>query len=335
MNYYNEHDPKASAWLRELISEGLISEGEVDDRSVEDVTPGDLRGFQQCHFFAGIGIWSHALRQAGWPDDKPVWTGSCPCQPFSAAGKGAGVADERHLWPAFAWLIRQCRPDVIFGEQVAHKAGAAWFDIVSADLEREGYACGQVVFPACSVGAPHLRQRQYWVGYSSSEGLPQRNSGEVSKSREIERLKRSGPPSQLADADCGKCDGEPDGKRSERDRPAARRVESDREPPAGGEFRGVAGTASERRNRITNTTREAGRGCSKNGSEASGPCPTNGFWAGADWLGCTDGKRRAVEPGTFPLAHGAPARVGRLRGYGNAIVAPQAQAFIEAYQLIN
>ena len=59
--------------------------------------------------------------------------------------------------------------------------------------------------------------------------------------------------------------------------------------------------------------------------------PTNGFWRDADWLFCRDGNGAPVEPGTFPLAHGAPARVGRLRGYGNAINAAAAQAFIEGY----
>jgi DNA (cytosine-5)-methyltransferase 1 len=59
------------------------------------------------------------------------------------------------------------------------------------------------------------------------------------------------------------------------------------------------------------------------------PGPTNGYWAAADWLGCRDGKWRPVEPGTFPLAHGAAARVGRLRAYGNAINAQAARAFLE------
>lgn len=62
-----------------------------------------------------------------------------------------------------------------------------------------------------------------------------------------------------------------------------------------------------------------------------GTLPTNGFWRDADWLLCRDGRWRPVEPGTFPLAHGAAGRVGRLRGYGNAIVAPQAEAFIRAF----
>ena len=59
------------------------------------------------------------------------------------------------------------------------------------------------------------------------------------------------------------------------------------------------------------------------------PHATDGFWRPADWIYCSDGKARAVEPGTFPLAYGATARVGRLRAYGNAIVRPQAQAFLE------
>src|SRR5687767_2509033 len=124
--YYNEHDPKAAAWLRELIRRDLVAPGEVDERSIEDIRPTELAGFTQCHFFAGIGVWSYALRLAGWPDSREVWTGSCPCQPFSAAGKGAGFTDERHLWPAWFHLISQCRPARIFGEQVASKDGFAW-----------------------------------------------------------------------------------------------------------------------------------------------------------------------------------------------------------------
>lgn len=84
--YYNELDPKKVAWLRELIKRDLIAPGDVDERSIKDVRSDDLRGYSQCHFFAGIGVWSYSLRGAGWPDDREVWTGSCPCQGFSVAG---------------------------------------------------------------------------------------------------------------------------------------------------------------------------------------------------------------------------------------------------------
>lgn len=171
--YYNEIDPFAAAWLRELISAGHIASGDVDERSIEDVKPGDLRGYRQCHFFAGIGGWSYALRLAGWPDDKPVWTGSCPCQPFSAAGKGAGFEDERHLWPAWFHLIQQCSPATVFGEQVASKAADIWVDLVHADLEAMGYAFGCVPFPAAGVRAPHIRDRAYFFATdANSQRLP-------------------------------------------------------------------------------------------------------------------------------------------------------------------
>lgn len=167
--YYNEIDPFAAQWLRNLIAAGHIAPGEVDERSIEDVTPDDLRGFTQCHFFAGIGVWSHSLRLAGWPDDRSVWTGSCPCQPFSAAGKGDGFADERHLWPHFFHLISERRPQHVFGEQVASGNANTWFDLVQADLEGMGYAFGLVPFTSAGIGAPHIRERAYWVAEPAGE----------------------------------------------------------------------------------------------------------------------------------------------------------------------
>jgi len=169
--YYNEIDPAAAQWLRNLIEAGHIAPGYVDERSIEDVFPSDLRGFTQCHFFAGIGVWSHALRQSGWSDDGPVWTGSCPCQPFSTAGKGAGFDDERHLWPAFHHLIKECKPSIVFGEQVASKDTEPWLDLVQTDLEALDYAFGAVPFPSAGVSAPHIRERLYWVADTNNTRL--------------------------------------------------------------------------------------------------------------------------------------------------------------------
>lgn len=293
--YYNEIDPFAAAWLRELIKAGHIADGIVDERSIEDVEPDELLGYTQCHFFAGIGVWSYALRQSGWPDDRPVWTGSCPCQPFSAAGKGGGFDDERHLWPAFQWLIQQCQPSIIFGEQVASKAAGAWFDLVQADVEAMGYEFGCVPFPSAGVGAPHIRDRAYWVADAN-------NNGQQARSERPEAARHRNSIS----SDGGAC--------------------------------GVANTSSaglEKREGVGRVQRE--EVCSQPGEAAFGcidtnnTAPTNGFWGDVDWLGCRDGKFRPVEPGTFPLADGTSARVGRLRGYGNAINAEAAKAFIGAY----
>lgn len=202
--YYNEFDPHAAEWLRNLIKNGLIAPGEVDGRDIREVQPDDLRGFTQCHFFAGIGVWSYSLRRAGWPDSRPVWTGSCPYQGFSSSGLQRGFDDERHLWPDWYRLIRAERPPVIFGEQVAsalivgranYKAGehgpyglygsdsetenpTAWLDLVQTDLERSVYAVGVQVTAAAGSGAPHIRQRLFFVGerleHAASDGRDER-----------------------------------------------------------------------------------------------------------------------------------------------------------------
>lgn len=165
MNYYNENDPWCVHLLDELSTMGIIPAGYVDPRPIQEVTPNDLKGFTQCHFFAGGGFWPIAAQAAGWPEDRQLWTGSCPCQPFSVAGKQEGNDDPRHLWPYFSRLISEVRPAHIMGEQVGSKAGYTWFDGVCDDLEKENYTCGAADIAACAVDAPHKRARLYWHGH--------------------------------------------------------------------------------------------------------------------------------------------------------------------------
>jgi len=187
MNYYNEFEPFAAEWLKELIREGLIPDGEVDTRSIVDVEPGDLKDFTQCHFFAGIGGWAYAARLAGWRDDRPMWTGSPPCQPFSVAGKQKGTDDERHLWPVWFRLVRECRPSIIFGEQVSSAIRHGWLDSLQEDLEAENYACAAAVLPASGVGALHKRDRLWIVAREVLDNSERKGSQGHRRSNDEER----------------------------------------------------------------------------------------------------------------------------------------------------
>jgi DNA (cytosine-5)-methyltransferase 1 len=383
--YYNENDPFCVAWLRELIKRGLIADGTVDDRSIVEVKGDDLKGFEQCHFFAGIGGWSYALRLAGWPDDRPVWTGSCPCQPFSAAGQRKGFDDSRHLWPQMFRLIRESKPERVFGEQVASALG--WLDLVSGDLEGEGYSVGAAIVGAHSVGAPHIRQRIYWVaeslrsgaGHASRQGMgtqaaiDQRDgdlSGErlrigvegsfddgVGQSAEGRRGPGRSGEKVSGEESCGKIErsvldglehspleqmgiprrarksgssvGDHDDTRSQRRCMSG----ADRERDGSDQF--VVGQTSAAIELGITDRAGSQSGDSTAASTRQGDSTLSAsFWSECDWLPCIDGKSRPVEPGTFPLAHGIPGRVGRLRGYGNAIVPQAAEAFISAYMEI-
>ena len=367
--YYNEFEPYAAQWLRNLIAANLIAPGEVDERSVEDVSPDDLKGFTQCHFFAGIGGWSYAARLAGWPDDKPLWTGSCPCQPFSSAGKRRGTDDERHLWPVFFNLIRECRPTAVAGEQVALRLGRDWLAGVRADLEGVGYAVGAADLCAAGVGAPHIRQRLWWVadaGRLSDErgrGLGEAQSAARADGEEAQQLQRRGPDagssggggSGLADTDASRSHGLTSSDSSQGALGQSLRDDADRR----GLVRdGLADTDDIRQAREPGERREERSQPSGSGSglgDSSGPglsapkrevirgegrqveggAATESSRAQSPWAGlylsCADGKARRIEPNIEPLAHGVPCRVGRLRSYGNAIVPQVAAEVLKAW----
>lgn len=386
MNYYNEFDPKAAAWLRELIAAGLIPAGIVDTRSITEIQPYELANYTQCHFFAGIGGWSLALQLAGWPSTQPVWTGSCPCQPFSTAGKQLGTADERHLWPVFFNLIRECRPESVFGEQVASAIGKGWLDGVSADLEAAGYACGAAVLGAHSVGAPHIRQRLFWV--ADADGINEQpcrslvsQYGLFSDDRRSDGSEGGEKQSENGGLDDSDSAGpQPGNAAAEDDRHgspvvadgrdywqrvsfAADCLGGDEDEPGnecsicgldysvdcqcpgptqdGYDYQERDGILYARRMGDSEQPRlegHAGYGDHRNqpgrlNPDTPRPVATAGrnSWSRFDLIPCADGKARRIEPGLAPLAHGIPARVVRLRGYGNAIVPQVAAEFVSAF----
>lgn len=343
--YYNEFDPFAAKWLRSLIHAGLILDGEVDERSIEDVHPNDLRPFRQCHFFAGIGGWPHALDLAGFPRDREVWTGSCPCQPLSSAGRQKGHADERHIWPAFHRLIAERRPATVFGEQVASKLGREWLAGVRRDLEDAGYACGAANLPAGGFGAPHRRERLFWCGVADASGGRREQGSHAAPALGYRQESAASDrrDQRMADPEGQRPGWRPDDEDGRRGQLAS----ADRSP------RGVAlGDAYMQR-----LERCAGQSVDAKGRQEAGR-PTGfssdiGFWRGAEWRVGADGKARRVGPGIRLLAHGVSGRVavrlpaveaesevsqeehwlsriGALRGFGNAIVPQAAAAFVGA-----
>ena len=323
--FYNEWERYPAQWIRNLVAAGHVADGTVDERSIRDVRATDLVGRAQCHFFAGLGGWSHALRLAGWPDDRHVWTASCPCQPFSTAGKQRGFDDDRHLWPVLFELVRECRPSILFGEQVAGPAGRTWLDAVSADLESAGYAVGAANLCAAGVGAPHIRQRLYFVAVADADHASKRQRVHVQQWRsqsEVPDADRHSDAGSLADADR-------DGRGPRR----ASGAHGDRAiEPAGcrdaerlGHADGIGAGRDTRGGAGTQAAGNSARGVNGHDRhDADAP----GAWGDVEWIACTDGKSRPTERGLHPLAHGVPDRVGKLRAYGNAIVPQVAAEFI-------
>jgi DNA (cytosine-5)-methyltransferase 1 len=355
--YYNEIDPDAALVLKALIDDGVIAPGDVDTRSIKDVQPDDLRPYRQCHFFAGGGLWSVAARLAGWPDERELWTGSCPCQPFSVAGKGGGTDDVRHLWPDFFRLIGARRPAVVVGEQVAGKAGYGWLDGVRADLAGEGYAGRGVDIPACAVDAPHIRQRLYWVALADADCGGRAGRTEDAQRRPIERAAAERPDDVEHTSRIGRGEGraQPELRGGRAAAASTDASVSDVGHSLGAGLEGHTGDGdggteraqSDRSASATddsvlgNADHDLVRAGARGVDSAPGPDEAatsdegwhgdspryadahhgrNGsWWADHEWLTCHDGKARRTQPGTPLLVDGLPGRVGLWRIAGNAI----------------
>jgi DNA (cytosine-5)-methyltransferase 1 len=378
--YYNEFDPKAAAWLRQLIKNGDIADGTVDERSIIEVEADDLNGFTQHHFFAGIGVWSYALRNAGWGDDRPVATASLPCQPFSAAGNQKGQSDDRHLLPHFLELVGQCNFHTIFGEQVEGAIKHGWLDDLYTEMENQDYTVGSAIIGAHSIGKPHIRKRIYWVAQSRLSDTQDRNrwtepqlSGSdgrkawdqsggngsdsgVAQSNEFDRGAEQEPGQQArgerweSSGNCGingigMANSDSEGLQGHR---GFEQLDGEkrRQESAGHVRQSDIGSRVGNSQRNGHDGNQIGRGIGESKGE-SRVCESERSSA-VEWLYCRDQKYRPIKPGIKPLVDGiargvvhssdsiitpnasAEARTIRLKGYGNAIVAPVAEEFIRA-----
>ena len=359
--YYNEIEPFACHWLEHLMADGFIAEGHIDNRSIRDIQPEELEGYTQCHFFAGIGVWSYALRQAGWSDDRPIWTGSCPCQPFSQAGLHKGDQDDRHLWPDFHRLIKECRPSTIIGEMVSGKGGFQFIDLLQSSLEKENYSATAVGLGAHSVGTTHSqgfhkRQRLYWVAenlghsaeigrgrwskecrdYKWESGEGQQDFGNTTRNQSGRR----GETVSMANANSERQEvkQENDNRQTKMDEPKrpsahsthnARHSDSISMANTNSQRSQGFGQKSEQQQHAQGRQNETGH--SSTDSQHCGSDDQDDSGWNYDLVWCRDQKWRPVECGTFPMAHATSNRIHILKALGNAIPADTAKIFIESY----
>ena len=108
---------------------------------------------------------------SAWRGRVDIISGGFPCQPYSAAGKRLGKDDERHLWPEMLRIIREAAPAYVVGENVRgliNWNGGVVFEEVCVDLENSGFEVWAGVLPSASVGAPHRRDRVWFVAHATS-----------------------------------------------------------------------------------------------------------------------------------------------------------------------
>ena len=160
---YVEWEPYCQAVLQARIADGLLDSAPIF---------GDVR-----EFVCG----GYAREYRGVAD---VVAGGFPCQPFSVAGKRAGSADERNMWPAFRDVVREVRPRYVFTENVPGLLswdGGSYFGTILGDLAALGFAVRWTVLGAADCGAPHRRKRLWILANSPQHG---RREGWAESARE-------------------------------------------------------------------------------------------------------------------------------------------------------
>lgn len=156
-----------------------------------------------------------------WRGKVDVLTGGFPCQPFSQAGKRKGDTDDRYLWPQMLRAIKEIRPTWVVGENVAgivtmvesceevemgstddifeknilyRKEQEFTIERICKDFEREGYSVQPIVIPACAVGAPHRRDRVWFIAHRDNAGYESQQS----------RTKLSNKFETITDTECSR-----------------------------------------------------------------------------------------------------------------------------------
>lgn len=219
--------------------------------------------------------------------------GGFPCQPFSVAGKQKGTDDGRYLWPEFSRLVSELRPSWVLAENVPGIVRLA-SDRVCADLEREGYSVGIWDYEAASVGAPHRRERVFFVAHAGR--TLRQGSIELGALREEAERWAADKPERPSGAHVA----DPDGERRE-----------------------------EQREHCEPSSAHAAAECnSKRLTQSRMDRVVNGFSSGLDGSGLTFWETEA-EPAER-TAHGVKDRVNRLKALGNAVVPQQVYPLFKA-----
>jgi DNA (cytosine-5)-methyltransferase 1 len=257
--------------------------------------------------------------------EADVVVGGFPCQPFSVAGKGKAVQDDRHLWPEMFRVIRQTKPTWIIGENVRNIVSISdgmVLEQVYLDLESQGYEVQSFIIPASAVNAPHQRYRTWIVAYSECNGLSTTKIGSSIKETVYEKPTRQNGTfnfkgtSSISETTKNVVDTD------SRLRGGRRTIR----PSGENGQRGVHTTQEEQTThdlRSKTIRRNTVRGKTKDVADTDNSRQQEQWWQSStqqthQTFKCSG--QWEFEPDVGRVAHGVPRRVDRLKGLGNAIV---------------
>jgi DNA (cytosine-5)-methyltransferase 1 len=299
------------------------------------------------HYFPSAHLYGDIRKINGteWRNKIDILTGGFPCQPFSAAGRRRGTDDNRFLWPEMLRIIREIQPTWVVAENVRGLASidsGLVFERVCSELEANGYEVQPFCIPACAVGAPHRRERLWFIGYAKHHGLDGSEDGkggiegghsDTARTNEVceptrPALSRAASDRPSIERERGECCGEPQEETGNRD--------SDASNPECNlhqrEKRGI----NEEENRMESVNSKekhsTGQSC---GADSNGRSTGHAQWE-EGWLQAAtrlcrvdDGLPRELDGITIPKW-----RRESLKAYGNAIVPQVAYQIFKAISLV-